>query len=436
MPTPAALSPSAAPPLPAASSTQRLARARELDAEIRRLHRRRNVDQARIARRLAELHHSRGYLSLGFASVKAYAWDRIGWGAAKVKSLLELHGRLGEQPRIRAAFEAGEVDWSKAVLASRAARREPEREAELLQDAQRLSSRAFEAKLRGKTGERPRRRRAFDLEELEDAALEEGFRALRSEGLFLEPGAALAELVRRALRGGRVGSSSYRVLLGRCPDCERTVHYSGREELPVPASVAERLLCDAEVQDTCSEPARVTQTIPPSVKNAVLARSRGCCEFPRCTNRGYLDFHHMRGRGRGHDPDEILHLCGAHHQAPHEGALRIRGSWRTGVRFLLADGTLVGTVGGPGEEASRDAAGSAGEEEASRDAGSWTSVARPPRRSVGERLEEQALALRALKKLELPTRQAESLLRRVLDEQPILREAEAAELVRAVLVRC
>ena len=49
---------------------------------------------------------------------------------------------------------------------------------------------------------------------------------------------------------------------------------------------------------------------------------------------------------------------------------------------------------------------------------------------------EQALALKALKKLELQAPRAKALLRQVLAEQPALREAEATELVRAVLVRC
>jgi hypothetical protein len=457
MPVAAVLSPPSSPSLQISSSTQRLACARTLDEEITSLHRRRNVDQAQIARRLAELHLSRGFLSLGFASVKAYARERLGWGAAKVKSLLELQARLGEQPRIRAAFEAGEVDWSKAVLASRAANKEPEREAEWLNDAQRLSSRELEAKVCGETGEKPRRERSFRLTPNEEAVLEEGLRALRTEGLCLEPGAALAELVRRALRGGTTGSSSYRFLLSRCPDCGRTAHLTGREELPVPSSAADRLLCDAEIQETRREPVRVTRTISPAVKNRVLARSKGCCEFPGCTNRGHLEFHHARGRGRGHDPDTIFCFCTAHHRAPHEGAVRIQGSWSTGVRFLRADGTLIGMAGGPAGSASRDAS-EAPEPVASRDAESVAepaasrdaeSVAEPAAsrdastsaQTCGVKTHvdprgEQALALEALKRLEFPARRAKSLLLEALAERPALREAGAAELVRAVLTRC
>ena len=116
-------------------------------------------------------------------------------------------------------------------------------------------------------------------------------------------------------------------------------------------AAAERILCDAEVQDTSRRPARVSKTIPPSVKNEVIARSGDCCEIPGCTRRGHLEFHHLRGRGRGHDADTTLRICGSHHDAPHEGSLRIEGaSVSAGLVVRLADGTVLGTIGG----ASRD----------------------------------------------------------------------------------
>ena len=126
------LSDSPARPL---GSTERLALACALDAEIGRLHLRRTQDLARITDRLATLKGSLGYLSLGFGSVQAYAKERMDWGVSKVRALLELHGRLGRQPLIAAAFRAGDIDWSKAVLASRAVDREPEREAHCLKAA-------------------------------------------------------------------------------------------------------------------------------------------------------------------------------------------------------------------------------------------------------------------------------------------------------------
>ena len=104
-----AVSLSASPPR-ALDSAGRLALANTLDAEICSLHRRRGQDLARITTRLAALRESLGYLSLGFDSVQAYAKARVDWGSGKVRSLLELHGRLPRQPLLAAAFAAGEVE--------------------------------------------------------------------------------------------------------------------------------------------------------------------------------------------------------------------------------------------------------------------------------------------------------------------------------------
>jgi len=454
-------------------STQRLARASALDREIRGLHRRRNGDLARLTERLAQLRESLGYLSLGFASVQDYAKARLGWGAGKVKALLELHGRLPRQPLLAEAFGAGEVDWSKAVLASRAVSREPEREADWLKAAQTLSSRELEARVCGETGEKPRRGRWLELSVEDEISLEEGLRALRTEGLELAPGAAVAELIRRALGGGSTGSTSYRFLLSECVSCKRTTHPAGRGDAFLDPALASRLRCDAEIQDTRQRPSRVSSTIPPSVKNQIQARSKGCCEFPGCTHRGYLEFHHGLGRGRGHDPDFMYHFCAGHHRAPHEGAVRIQGSWSTGVRFLRADGSLIGTAGGergsplpdavsserpmedafakPGDEevdplaaepkASRES--SAAEPKASRESSAAEPKASRESSEAGrlavkglvDPLRSQTLALKALRRLELPARRAKSLLHSVLSERPALRTAEPGELVRAVLLR-
>jgi hypothetical protein len=174
----------------------------------------------------------------------------------------------------------------------------------------------------------------------------EGLRGLRSEGKNLSREEGLVELIRRALQGGSVGSSSFRVLLGYCPVCEKAVQHTSRGELELPATDVQRVLCDAEVQDTSQEPARVSRTIPSRIRNQILARSKGTCEVPRCSNRAYLELHHDDGWLAGHDADRMFHLCDAHHRARHEGKLLLEGAWSSGVCFRLADGTLLGRAGG------------------------------------------------------------------------------------------
>jgi hypothetical protein len=157
------------------------------------------------------------------------------------------------------------------------------------------------------------------------------------------------------------------------------------------------------VHDTRKKPARVSKTVPDSVRNEVLARSRGRCEAPGCRNRGYLELHHLHGRGAGHQADTILNLCSAHHRAPHQGKLRIQGQGvSTGLVVRLADDEVVGRVGGG---SSRDA------------------------------VEQQTLALKALRKVQIPAREAKPLLQRALVEKPELWEAGVEDLVRAVLLR-
>ena len=307
-------------------STQRLAKAKALDLEIKELHRRRNKDRVLLVTRLAALKEARGYLSLGFPSVQAYAKSRLGWGAGKVRALLSLSTRLPQRPLLREAFEAGELDWTKAVLACRATEHEPEREAEReaewLRAAGELSSRQLEAKVAEASGVSEEERRSpwtFELNALERATIEAGLTALRSEGLGLELGAALAELVRRSLQGGSAGSSRVRFLLDQCTDCGKTTHPTADGDVSVSSAVADRLRCDSETHDVRVKPARVSSTIPPSVKNAVLARSKGICEFPGCGLRAWLEVHHGRGRGKGHDMDWLFHFCAGHHKAPLKG---------------------------------------------------------------------------------------------------------------------
>ena len=174
-------------------STQRLAKAKALDCEIKDLHRRRNKDRVLLVARLAALKEARGYLSLGFPSVQAYAKSRLGWGAGKVKALLSLTTRLPQRPLLREAFEAGELDWTKAVLACRAAEHAPEREAEWLRAAGELSSRQLEAKVAEASG----------VSELLRRAPQGASRRSRANQRLLEHGGALCQSRRRADRDRR-----------------------------------------------------------------------------------------------------------------------------------------------------------------------------------------------------------------------------------------
>src|SRR5690606_8099300 len=157
-------------------------------------------------------------------------------------------------------------------------------------------------------------------------------------GLKLDRGAATVELVRRALVGGGGGKSAFRVVLSHDLETGETRQATRDGEVLLAPEQAARVACDAELQGPSG---KVTRAIPTRIRNKVLGRSGDACEIPGCGNRIGLEIHHLRGWRRGHDPNDLLHLCAAHHKALHEGALRAEGSWKTGLTLRLADGTAL-----------------------------------------------------------------------------------------------
>jgi hypothetical protein len=75
----------------------------------------------------------------------------------------------------------------------------------------------------------------------------------------------------------------------------------------------------------------------------VLRRDGGKCRVPGCRHATFTEPHHikLRSEGGGHDPENLLTLCGGHHTAVHEGRLIITGT-ASSVRFTHADGTPYG----------------------------------------------------------------------------------------------
>jgi hypothetical protein len=325
----------------------RLARARELDNELCRLHQRSKQEEAAMARKLVELDDEGGYLDLGFGSLPAYAEDRFEWGPSKTRDMKKLVRRLEELPLVATAFFEGDLDWTKAVLAARALEGAPEQEAEWLAKATSRTSKELAHEVAEAKGEERQVRVGWKFLAKDLAMIEEAFRALQSEGLVLTGPEAVVELARRQLQGqsGKAGSSSFRVLLTHDPDTGVTTKATRAGEVVLDPKVADRLMCGAEIQLPSGE---VKRSIPAWTERQLEARSKGRCEVPSCKHVAWLESHHNEGWRAGHHVDLMVRLCSAHHAALHAGALRIEGSWSEGFCFLLADGTVLGTVGGAG----------------------------------------------------------------------------------------
>jgi len=158
-------------------------------------------------------------------------------------------------------------------------------------------------------------------------------------------------MARSALGGPKdEGRASYQVLLHLCPTCSRGEQEANGERVEVNDEIIEMARCDGQLLDEQSSthggtrrPKRATQTIPPAVRRAVLRRDSRCCRVPGCRNTRFVDVHHLdpRAEGGGHEPENLVTLCGAHHRALHRGEIIASGT-ATSAIFRHADGTQYG----------------------------------------------------------------------------------------------
>jgi hypothetical protein len=111
------------------------------------------------------------------------------------------------------------------------------------------------------------------------------------------------------------------------------------------------------VEDTCNSHSRY---IPASVKREVRRRSGGCCQWPRCDNRIFLNFAHRKWHSRGgsREAANLLDLCLVHHALLDAGWIRVEGpsdapifyEWDPGADGRGAWRRVTGPRGPPEEE--------------------------------------------------------------------------------------
>jgi len=112
----------------------------------------------------------------------------------------------------------------------------------------------------------------------------------------------------------------------------------------IAAETARRLSCDASLVvmiEADGEPLNVgrkTRTIPPAIRRALRSRDGGC-RFPSCTNRRFVDGHHVRHWAEGGETSlaNLLELCRAHHRLVHEGGFAIEPGADGGFGFRRPD---------------------------------------------------------------------------------------------------
>ncbi len=330
---------------PGAQRDARLDEARKLDGKLRTLVRTAQQAEAELARALREMADRGLYRYLGYPRIQAYAEAVLGIPGGKAKALVELARKLDRLPRLRAAFEAGEISWTKARTVTRAAT--PETEERWIGKALELTNRRLEISVAQANGEEPEFAVTMRFKASELADLEEGVRRLReerSEAVAL--GAAVAEFVRRAY-APPVSRPPVQIVIHECPRCKEATRETRDGPIPVSPEELAAAKEDAEILDLRKERPRRTKTIPPRVRAIVLARDRNRCRI--CGSTTWKQIHHLDPSRN--DPDALILVCWTcHHKLIHGEYVFVRGSGGE-LTFQLADGSPLVPAGGEGSRA-------------------------------------------------------------------------------------
>ena len=122
----------------------------------------------------------------------------------------------------------------------------------------------------------------------------------------------------------------------------------------LPVETLRRLACDTSItpvtvdaQGTPLDVGRKTRVVSTPLRRALLVRDGGC-RFPGCTNRHWLDAHHIEHwiDGGATRSDNLILLCSRHHRLLHEGGYRISGK-AGDLDFARPEGTPIASSPAP-----------------------------------------------------------------------------------------
>ena len=164
---------------------------------------------------------------------------------------------------------------------------------------------------------------------------------------------ALVAIVRSYLDGDSKSSTSnpenYQVTVH--VDQAALIGGSGRSGLPIES--VKRIACDSDkvviLEIGTGEPlsvGRKTRVVPAAIKRALWSRDKGCT-FPGCTNKRFVNAHHIRHWSAGGETalENLMLLCTRHHRLVHEGGFSIDKDYLDRWMFKRPDGIAVPTCG-------------------------------------------------------------------------------------------
>ena len=349
-----------------------------------------HIDAAmyRLLEMIREFDAQGGWYAQGATSCAAWLSWRIGWDLATAREHVRVARRLGELPRIGEALRKGEVSYSKVRAMTRVAT--PATEETLVMWAGHSTAAQMEnicrkyrmvQRLGGKdAGEDPARRyvsrkmlddgmvmitavlrpeeAAMVMGVIEQAAKdvsaetpapEEKYRFAskfdRADGLVAiaqshargaSPDRTPVELVvritREALTATAPGDVSAETSAAGPDDREFDELGELADGTWISQQAARRLACDAGLVEVTESPegdllsiGRKRRTIPAPMKRALLERDR-TCRFPGCTNRMFVQGHHVKHWINGGETAlrNLVTMCSHHHTFVHDHGYSFR----------------------------------------------------------------------------------------------------------------
>lgn len=317
---------------------------------------------------------------LGYVSMAEFMERRLHYTRHAANERMRVARELKALPKLRRAFEAGEMSFTHVRELTRVAT--PKTEAAFLKAADGQTAKQVQQMVSGKkAGDLPdappdpalvRHRIFLEVDGEAFASWRRVHVALEAEvGERLDDTALVGILCRRALevevrdrahadspaevergtdapslgdqisppspmdgrarppRASRIGPLATMHSVTTCRTCHRAeVSAVGHGEVLTAAQRA-RAQCDTLSGDDLEtdDLTRLTSVIPTALRRKVFTRDHHACVAPGCRSRRNLDVHHVvpRAAGGQHTVSNLVVLCSFHHQRLHEGLLAVTG---------------------------------------------------------------------------------------------------------------
>lgn len=266
---------------------------------------------------LPEVCRRRLHRHRGFTSIHEFAAKLAGMSYPKVDRILQLSRKLEDKPKLREAFESGEVGYSKIAKVAYIAKSETD--GFWAEKVQTESCTTIDLSVKEEKSEKSvyidsfqsefqRGKLTFNV----DPEIERKFRALKQKlekqsGETMSYGEVLGELMKMV---EKVAVSAQASLA---------------QESSAQASSAQKVQAEKQVTikvcpDCAEKKAKEAKgkTAPTIVKRLVLARQNNQCARAHCTHPP-SDLHHINGYALtgSHSPEGLEYLCEKHHKLAH-----------------------------------------------------------------------------------------------------------------------